>query len=108
MRAYGLSPETSRMAEKILLLHGSFALIIWPIAFTLPNTLRAAGDAKFTMLVSVISMWTVRIGFGMLLGGVFGFGVLGVWMAMIIDWFVRSAFFVPRYIKGKWTKARVI
>ncbi|MDD5945982.1 MAG: MATE family efflux transporter, partial [Clostridia bacterium] len=108
MRAYGLSPETSQMAEKILLLHGSFALIIWPIAFTLPNTLRAAGDAKFTMLVSVISMWTVRIGFGMLLGGVFGFGVLGVWMAMIIDWFVRSAFFVPRYIKGKWTKARVI
>ena len=83
-------------------------LVIWPIAFTLPNTLRASNDAKFTMIVSVASMWIFRIGFGILMGSVFNMGVIGVWIAMFIDWFVRSIFFVIRYRKGKWTQVKII
>lgn len=108
MTAYGLSAETSAIARQILLLHGTFVMIIWPIAFTLPNTLRAANDARFTMIISVASMWIFRIGFGMLLGSTFKMGVIGVWIAMIIDWFIRAIFFVIRYRRGKWTQVKII
>ena len=108
IKAYGLSVETGILAEKILILHASFAVIIWPIAFTLPNTLRAANDAKFTMIVSVASMWIFRIVFGIVLGSTFGMGVMGVWIAMIIDWFVRAIFFSVRYKSGKWTRVKLI
>ncbi len=108
MKAYGLSEETSKMAEEILILYGFFAATLWPIAFVLPNTLRAANDARFTMYVSVASMWIFRIGFGLLLGKSFGMGVFGVWVAMIIDWVVRAIFFVARYINGKWTTIKII
>lgn len=83
-------------------------MTVWPIAFTLPNTLRASNDAKFTMIISVVSMWIFRIGFGILMGSVFGMGVLGVWIAMIIDWFVRAVLFVFRYRSGKWTSIKII
>lgn len=72
------------------------------MAFTLPNTLRAAGDAKYTMIVSAAVMWIVRIGFGYLLGGYFGLGVFGVWVAMILDWCVRIPLFLVRYRGHKW------
>ncbi len=108
IKAYGLSTETGILAERILTMHAIFAVIIWPIAFTLPNTLRAANDARFTMIVSVASMWTFRIGFGILLGGAFNMGVMGVWIAMIIDWFVRAVFFTIRYKGGRWTNVKLI
>ncbi len=108
IRAYNLSEGTGILAEEILTMHGFFAVAIWPIAFTLPNTLRASNDAKFTMIISVASMWIFRIGFGILMGSVFDMGVMGVWIAMIIDWFVRAALFIYRYRSGKWTSIRII
>lgn len=108
MSAYKLTAQTSKLAEQILIFHGIFAILIWPLSFTLPNTLRAANDAKFTMIVSVTSMWIFRIGFGIILGRYFSLGVFGVWVAMIIDWCVRLVFFVNRYRKGKWTKMKLI
>lgn len=108
IRAYNLSTGTGILAEEILTMHGIFAVFVWPIAFTLPNTLRAANDARFTMIISVASMWIFRIGFGILMGSVFEMGVMGVWIAMIIDWFVRAAFFIYRYRSGKWTRIKII
>ena len=77
-------------------------MLIWPLSFTLPQALRAAGDTRFTMVVSSVSMWTMRVGFGILLGRVLGFGVVGIWMAMFADWFLRIAFFLPRFHGHKW------
>ena len=99
---YHVSPEANDYALHCLFLHGGMACLIWPFAFTLPNTLRAAGDAKYTMLASVAVMWIVRIGFGYLLGGYFGLGVFGVWVAMILDWCVRMPFFILRYRSHCW------
>ena len=60
------------------------------------------------MITSIASMWICRIVFSYIFGQYLGFGVFGVWMAMILDWWVRSAFFVYRYRKGTWkTKALV-
>lgn len=104
--AYQLSAETAKMTREILMLHSICAIVIWPFSFTLPNTLRAANDVKFAMYVSLLSMWFFRIVLGFVLGKNLGFGVLGVWMAMIFDWCVRSVFFVGRYIRGSWEKQK--
>ena len=42
------------------------------------------------------------MGFGILLGRHLGFGVLGIWMAMFVDWILRIAFFLPRFLGHKW------
>ena len=76
----------------------------WPLSFTLSNPLRAAGDVKFTMTASIISMWLFRVGSSYVLGVMLGMGVLGVWIGMFIDWAARSVCFVARFVSGRWLK----
>ena len=102
LRLYNVSPEAELYARQIVWMHGFFGLLVWPLSFTLPQALRAAGDTRFTMLVSSFSMWTMRVGFGILLGRFLGFGVVGIWMAMFVDWFLRIAFFLPRFHGHRW------
>ncbi len=104
--AYQLSPETAAITRQILMLHSICAIVIWTFSFTLPNTLRAANDVKFAMIVSLLSMWLCRIVMGAFFGSWLEFGVLGVWMAMILDWCVRSAVFMVRYCRGKWERQK--
>ena len=106
IKVYNLSPETGKMAEEIILYHAVCSVLIWPVAFTLPNTLRAANDVGFCMIVSVVSMWIFRIGLSFVLSKNLGMGVLGVWVAMTIDWVVRAIFFAFRYRGTKWQKAK--
>lgn len=100
--AYQLSPETAGITKQILLFHSLCAILIWTFSFTLPNALRAANDVTFAMIVSLLSMWFCRIVMGVVFGSYLGLGVLGVWIAMILDWCVRSIFFLIRYHRGKW------
>ena len=102
MRLYNVSPEAQDYAEKIIWMHGGFGIAIWPAAFTLPQALRAAGDTRFTLIVSTVSMWTLRVGLGVLMGRFWGFGVLGIWMAMFFDWILRAVLFVIRFRGHKW------
>lgn len=102
LKAYNLSPETAETVSKLIIFYGINTCIIWPLAFTLPHTLRAANDVSYTMVVGVASMWIIRIGFGVFLGKYMNLGLYGVWIAMICDWYVRSIFFVYRYRKDKW------
>lgn len=105
---YQLSSATSSLAAELIIWHGVFSVTIWPIAFTLPGTFRGAGDAKFPMYVSVSVMFICRIGFAYLLTWYCHTDVLGTWIAMFIDWFVRSGFYVYRYFSGKWKEYRAI
>ena len=100
--AYSLSDITAQTARTIMYWHCASACVIWPISFILPSTLRAAGDAKVTMVISLASMWTFRIVFSYVLAGYLGLGVLGVWFAMFIDWLVRAVCMTLRYKSGKW------
>lgn len=102
LKLYNVSDQAREWATQILWMHGICGILIWPLAFTLPQALRAAGDTRFTMVASTISMWTLRVGLGILLGRYFGFGVLGIWMAMFADWALRAALFVPRFHGHKW------
>ena len=103
---YHLSPEAADYTTKIIWAHGIGAATIWPLAFTLPNTLRAASDVKNTMVLSILSMWIFRIGFSYLLGVRLNWGVFGVWIAMEIDWVFRAVCFTLRYLGTKWQKHR--
>ena len=90
IQIYGLSAEAGQYAHKILIYHSICAVTIWPLSFSLPNTLRAAADVTYTMILSIISMWIFRIGFSVVLGVYCHMGVFGVWVAMTIDWLFRA------------------
>ena len=78
------------------------AIFLWPPAFVLPNALRAANDVRFTMRVSILSMLIWRMGFSYILCVQMGWGALGVWIAMIVDWVCRTICFVVRFVLGGW------
>ncbi|MGN0409180.1 MAG: MATE family efflux transporter [Candidatus Fimousia sp.] len=100
--AYHLSSVTATIARQIILYHTICCITIWPLSFTVPNTLRASNDVKYCMVVAIISMWICRIFFSFVLGKWMGLGVLGVWIAMTLDWLVRAVLFILRYISEQW------
>ena len=83
-------------------------MIFWVPSFVMPNALRASNDVKFTMTVSIVSMWVFRILFSIILGRIFGWGVIGVWSAMILDWLFRGALFRLRFRSRKWQRIKLI
>lgn len=103
-----LSPEATMDAARITRVFCIVSSITWPVAFTLPNCLRAAGDVKFTLTVSMVAMWLCRVALCYLLCYTFDLGLDGVWYAMYADWIVRIVFFLPRFISGKWKTYKVI
>lgn len=105
---YNLSSQTAAMATEMIIWHGIFAIVIWPISFTLPSTFRGAGDSKSVMYISLAVMFACRIGLSYVIADWMGVGVFGTWIAMFIDWYVRAAIYVYRYFSNKWTEYRVV
>lgn len=113
IKMYDLSPDAADIANKLIIYHAICAAAIWPVAFTLPASFRAASDVKFPLVVSMFSMWTFRVAlsyvfsletvtvFGYTFTGL-GMGVMGVWVAMTVDWLFRAALFVYRHFSGRW------
>ncbi len=93
---YNLSGEAAKISSRMVVLH-SYAMIVWPLAFTIPYALRASMDAKFTMVVSIFSMWLFRIAFAYFFVRVMNTGVMGVWYGMFIDWIFRAVLFGWRF-----------
>ena len=94
---YNISPEAKELTIWLVLIHDGFAMLLWPVAFTLPNALRASNDVFFTMFISVLSMFTFRIGLSYLFHYQFHLGAMGVWIAMIFDWLFKAIVFIIRY-----------
>lgn len=105
---YNPSPATAALARELMLYCIACTILLWPASFVLPNGLRAAGDVRFTMTVSIVSMWAFRIGFSYLLAKGLQMGVLGVWIAMTIDWAFRNLCFAIRFFRGKWMNKQLI
>lgn len=105
---FNLSSEATTLAIDIARVLYIVNAVIWPLAFTLPQALRAAGDVKFTMITSISTMWLIRIGGSYLFSHIIGLGLHGVWLAMYLDWVVRALCFVVRYRNAKWQKHQVI
>ena len=105
---YNLSAQTASMTTEMVIWHGIFAIIIWPLSFTIPSTFRGAGDSKSVMYISTIVMFTCRIALSYVIADWLGVGVFGTWIAMFIDWYVRAAIYIYRYFSNKWTEYRVV
>ena len=105
---FHLSPEAQTMALEVMLWFNIVSLFFWPSSFTLPNILRAAGDARFTMTVSILSMWVFRVGFCYVMVLGFHGRLLSIWMGMFLDWVFRSLCFFVRFARGRWMEQSVI
>lgn len=105
---FGLSAEASQIAWVCVLAHCVMGPVFWPQSFSLPNALRAAGDARFTMVVAMASMWVFRIGIAFPLAYWLNLGVYGVWIGMFVDWIARGISFLLRWKSGKWQGKNVL
>ena len=102
---YHLTPETEALAVQVICFHAVMCTFAWVPSFSLPNTLRAAGDVMWTMAIAIVSMWVFRIGTAYFFSNVFHLGLMGIWIAMTIDWMFRGICYELRYHSGKWEKA---
>lgn len=105
---FSLSIEAANSAVVVLRAFFIAAIVIWPLSFTMPNALRAAGDVKYTMIVSILSMWICRIIASYVLVFYLNVGLIGVWIGMFVDWYVRGIFYGIRYLSNKWIGYKVI
>ncbi|MCX8727477.1 EmmdR/YeeO family multidrug/toxin efflux MATE transporter [Gilliamella sp. B2838] len=98
---YTNDPEVIEISKHLLWLNALFTPF-WASSFVLPYGFKGAKDASYTMWVAIGSMWMCRIVVGYLFGVYLGFGVIGVWFGMFLDWIIRSIFFYYRLVSGKW------
>jgi putative MATE family efflux protein len=105
---YALSAQTAHLVLILVLINNIFNGLAYPYAGPLGSGLRAAGDVKFTMIVSVSLTIAARLFFSILLGIWMDLGVIGVAFGMSIDLVFRGAVFYIRYKKQTWTKFHLI
>ena len=105
---FHLSAESQELARSFLSIHCFSMAIGWGMSFALPNALKAAGDAKYVMLVACISMWLVRVSAAYLLTFTADLGPIGVWIAMGGDFLVRGSLYLARWLGGRWRDKKVI
>ena len=108
LRFYQLSESTMWYAAVLIVMHNILAFALHPTSFNLANSLRAAGDVRFTMYTGILSMLIFRLGSAVLFGILLNLGIIGVWIAMGMDWLARSVAFSVRYAGGKWRTIRSI
>ena len=105
---FNLSAEASALCTMVVRMFNIASVFLWACSFTLPNALRTGGDAKFTMTVSIISMWLFRVILSYVFVLQFHLGLAGVWLGMFIDWLCRDICFIARFISGRWMEHKVI
>ncbi len=108
LRFYALEPETKRLVVWLVLIHNVFNAAAFPFSGAVSNGLRAAGDVKFTMYVSIASTIAGRLLLTWLLGVVLDMGVIGIAAAMVCDWMIRAVIFILRQKSGRWKNFQVI
>ena len=108
LRFYALELETKRLVILLVLIHNLFNAAAYPFSGALSNGLRAAGDVKFTMYVSVFSTIAVRLLLSWVFGMVLHMGVIGIAAAMVCDWVLRAVVFFWRQRSGRWKSFQVI
>ena len=108
MQFYALSPETKELVILLVLVHNIFNTISFPLADPLGKGLRAAGDVKFTTVVSLFTSIGVRLIFAVLFGIYLDLGVMGIAYAMCLDWTIRGIIFWLRFKSGVWKHFKVI
>lgn len=108
MPFFDVAPETRQLTVWLVLIHNVFNCVAFPFADPLGKGLRAAGDVKFTMVWSIITTIGVRLLFSVLFAIVLKMGVIGIAIAMCMDWCTRAVVFYIRFRGGKWKQYQLI
>jgi len=108
MGFFSLSGEARKMAVDFLLVHCVSSTLFWGLSFVLPNALKAAGDARYVMIVAACTMWIVRVSAAFFMAFTLGMGPIAVFISMGMDFVFRGIFFSIRWIRGSWMEKRVI
>ncbi len=103
---YNNNPDIIELCRKLIIMN-AVCIPLWSISFIVPSGLKGAGDAKYTLITSLIGMWVFRITLGYFLGIPLGMGLVGVWLGMFIDWGVRGVLYLLRFKHGRW-KSNVV
>lgn len=104
----GMNYESAKLCMYMCGLITIVKPLFWVPSFLPAYGMRAAGDVRFSMILSVISMWAVRVGVTLFLVHVVGFvSPIAVWCGMFSDWFVRGVCFTIRFMSGKWLEHKV-
>lgn len=108
MQFYDVLDETKKLTVMLVLIHNVFNCIAFPFADPLGKGMRAAGDVRFTMVISLVTTIGVRLIFSLLFAVVMDMGVIGIAWAMCLDWCSRAVIFYIRFRRGKWKQFRLI
>lgn len=108
MNFYVLSDKTKELIIILVAIHNIFNTVAFPFFGPLSNGLRATGDVKYTMIVSIASTVGGRLVFSLIFAIYFNMGVIGIALAMCLDWSIRGIIFFLRYKSHKWTQFKVI
>ena len=108
MQFYDVSEETKKLTVMLVLIHNIFKCIAFPFADPLGKGMRAAGDVRFTMVISLATTIGIRLIFSLLFAIVMDMGVIGIAWAMCLDWCSRAVIFYIRFRKGKWKQFQLI
>jgi Na+-driven multidrug efflux pump len=74
---------------------------LWAMSYILPSGLRAAGDAVYSTIVATGAM-AFRVAGAWFMAVHLGYGTVGVWVAMVVEWGLRSALYGARLLSGRW------
>ena len=104
----GMEKDVAALAIELTIFVHIIKPITWVFSFLPAYGMRAAGDVRFSMAVSSITMWTCRVAVTIVLARVFGFGPIAMWIGMAADWTLRSLCFIVRFKSGRWLSHRVL
>ncbi len=104
----GMEAQAAKMTFDVMLVISIIKPFLWSFAFTPANGMRAAGDVKYSMIVSSVSMWIFRVGLTTVLCRYMGVGLIGIWCGYFVDWFVRAIFMGIRFKGEKWHQHHLI
>lgn len=103
-----MEPESAALCIQMVGWITIFKPLFWILSFIPAYGMRAAGDVKFSMLISTATMWLCRVSLCVFLVKAFGFGPMAVWIGMFTDWGIRGIIFTLRFRSRKWLDHKVI
>ncbi len=104
----GMEAESAKLCFEMMIAITIVKPFVWVLSFIPAYGMRAAGDVKFSMIVSTLTMWLCRVALCVYLCKVWGFGPIAVWIGMFADWTIRGIIFSTRFFSGKWAEKQVI
>ncbi len=96
--------ETFALAKNVFITMVCLYPILWAPAFMPPTALRGCGDVKYSAVVSIFAMVVVRVATAYIFGITLGWGLVGVWLSMFVEWFTRAVLILPRIFSKKWER----